>query len=103
MMQTILVSVSVTSTLINHPDMQCSGERILVQFQGVTHRARESRQLEAAGHVEFTTRRKRVVNVTARLTLSFIQPGISAQGMVPPRMDKTPQFNQPYQKSPTDM
>lgn len=57
-MQIILVSVSVTNAPINHPDMQCSGERILVQFQGVTHHARESRQLEAAGHVEFTTRRE---------------------------------------------
>lgn len=43
-MQTILASVSLTIALINHPDMQCSGERILVQFQGVIHHARESRQ-----------------------------------------------------------
>lgn len=58
--------------------------------------------LEAAGHVEFTTRRQRVVNATAQLTLSFTRCGISAQGMVLPRMDKTLQFlqfNQPYQES----
>lgn len=36
-MQTIPASVSVTIALINHPDMQCSGARIWVQFQGVAH------------------------------------------------------------------